>query len=107
MQTLAPTNPGNSVLQNDTGFVGSLYTDPNTLLFDTSRTYFDRAFTGKATGYYLARYGLRLGAVAKYYDGQPFGRLLFVNGLNQGPFFVRATLRGHPGGFQNRIQHDA
>ena len=103
MQTLAPTNPGNSVFENDTGFVGSLYTDPNTLLFDTSRTYFDRAFVGKATGFYVAPFGFRIGAVAKYYDGQPFGRILFVNGFDQGPFFVRATPRGYPGGFQTQF----
>lgn len=103
LQTLAPTSPGNSVFENDTGFVGSLYSDPNTLLYDTSRTYFDRAFVGKATGYYRAPRGFRLGVVAKYYDGLPFGRLLFVNGFNQGPFFVRATPRGHPGGFQTQF----
>jgi len=103
LQTLAPTSPGNSVLENDTGSVGSLYTDPNTLLFDTSRTYFDRAFIGKARGCYAAPHGFRLGVVAKYYDGLSFGRLLFVNGFNQGPFFVRATLRGHPGGFQTQF----
>jgi hypothetical protein len=103
MQTLAPTSPGNSVFENDTGYVGSLYTDPNTLLFDTSRTYFDRAFVAKATGYYQAPYGFRVGAVAKYYDGLPFGRLLLVSGFNQGPFFVSATLRGHPGGFQTQF----
>jgi len=102
-RTLAPTSPGNSVYENDTGFVGSLYTDPNTLLFDTSRTYFDRAFVGKATGYYLAPGGFQVGVVAKYYDGLPFGRLLFVNGFDQGPFFVRATARGHPGGFQTQF----
>jgi len=100
MQTQAPTSPGNSVYENDTGFVGSLYSDPNTLIFDTSRTYFDRAFIGKATGYYLATRGFKLGAVFKYYDGLPFGRMLLVNGFNQGPFFVRATERGQPGGFQ-------
>lgn len=103
MRTLAPTSPGNSVYENDTGFLGALYADPNTLLFDTGRTYFDRAFIGKATGYYLAPGGFRLGAVVKYYDGLPFGRLLFVNGFNQGPFFVRATPRGHPGGFQTQF----
>jgi len=101
--SMAPTSPGNSVYENDTGFLGTLYADPNTLLYDTSRTYFDRAFVGKATGYYLAPGGFRLGAVFKYYDGLPFGRLLFVNGFNQGPFFVRTTPRGHPGGFQTQF----
>jgi hypothetical protein len=103
MQTLAPTSPGNSVFQADTGVVGSLYTDPNTLLYDTSRTYFDRAFIGKVTGYYLAPRRFQLAAVVKYYDGLPFARILFVNGFNQGPFFVQATPRGHPGGFQTQF----
>jgi hypothetical protein len=103
MQTLAATNPGNSVLENDTGFVGALGTDPNTFVMATSRTYFDRAFVGKATGYYFAPKGFRLGFVAKYYDGLPFGRLLLVDGFNQGPFFVRATPRAHPGGFQTQF----
>lgn len=103
MRTLAATNPGNSALENDTGFVGALGTDPNTFVMATSRTYFDRAFVGKATGYYFAPKGFRLGFVAKYYDGLPFGRLLFVDGFNQGPFFVRATPRAHPGGFQTQF----
>ena len=103
MQTLAPTSPGNTVFENDTGFVGSLGIDPNTFIYSTSRTYFDRAFIGKATGYYFAPRGFQVGFVAKYYDGLPFGRLLFVDGFNQGPFFVRATPRAHPGGFQTQF----
>lgn len=47
--------------------------------------------------------GFYLSAVATYFDGAPFGRLLFVNGFNQGPFFVRATPVGHPGGFQTQL----
>ena len=103
MRTLAATNPGNSVYENDMGFVGELGTDPNTFVLAASRTYFDRAFVGKATGYYFAPKGIQVGFVAKYYDGLPFGRLLFVDGFNQGPFFVRATPRAHPGGFQTQF----
>jgi hypothetical protein len=103
MRTLAATSPGNSVFENDTGFVGALGTDPNTFVMAASRTYFDRAFVGKATGYYFAPKGFQAGFVVKYYDGLPFGRLLFVDGFNQGPFFVRATPRAHPGGFQTQF----
>ncbi|MBZ5514589.1 MAG: carboxypeptidase regulatory-like domain-containing protein [Acidobacteriia bacterium] len=103
MRTLAATSPGNSVFENDPGFVGALGTDPNTFVLDASRTYFDRAFIGKASGYYFAPKGFQVGCVAKYYDGLPFGRLLFVDGFNQGPFFVRATPRAHPGGFQTQF----
>jgi hypothetical protein len=103
MRTLASTSPGNSVLENDWGFVGALGADPNTLVLASSRTYFDRAFVGKATGYYIAPGKIQLSAVVKYYDGLPFGRMLFVEGFNQGPFFVRATPRAHPGGFQTQF----
>lgn len=102
-RTLAATGTGNSAFENDTGIIDSFSTDPNSLLFARSRTYFDRAFIGKAAAYYFAPHGLQVAAVAKYYDGLPFGRLLFVNGFNQGPFFVRATPRGHPGGFQTQF----
>jgi hypothetical protein len=77
--------------------------DPNTLVMSQVRTYFDRGYTGKITGYYAAPHGFYLSAVVAYFDGAPFGRLLFVNGFNQGPFFVRATPVGHPGGFQTQL----
>ena len=102
-QTLATTSPGNSPLQNDTGVVAALAIDPNTLVMSPGRTYFDRGYMGKITGYYAAPHGFYLAAVATYFDGAPFGRLLFVNGFNQGPFFVRATPVGHPGGFQTQF----
>ncbi len=103
LRTLASTSPGNSVLENDWGFVGALGADPNTLVFASSRTYFDRAFVGKANAYYMAPGKIQLSAVVKYYDGLPFGRMLLVEGFNQGPFFVRATPRAHPGGFQTQF----
>ena len=102
-QTLARTSPGNSPLQNDTGVVSTLAIDPNTLVMSQGRTYFDRGYTGKVTAYYFAPHGFYVAAVATYLDGVPFGRLLFVNGFNQGPFFVRATPVGHPGGFQTEL----
>jgi hypothetical protein len=102
-RSLAVSNPGNSVFQDDTGIIGALNTDPNTLILAQGRTHFDRAFTGKVSGYYAAPLGFHLGAVAAYYDGLPFGRVLFINGFNQGPFFVRANPVGHPGGFQTEL----
>ena len=102
-QTFARTSPGNSPFQNDIGVVGTLALDPNTLVMSQGRTYFDRGYTGKITAYYFAPHQFYLAAVATYFDGVPFGRLLFVNGFNQGPFFVRATPVGHPGGFQTEL----
>ena len=46
---------------------------------------------------------MQLGVVARYYDGLVFGRLLFVNGFEQGPFFVRATPRGDFGAFRTEF----
>ena len=101
----ARTSPGNSPFENDTGFVGSLGVNPNTLLMSLGRTYFDRAWVSKASAYYTAPYHFYLAAIVTYQDGTPFGRLLFVNGFNQGPFYVRATPTGNPGGY--RTQHNA
>ncbi|HZE73001.1 MAG TPA: carboxypeptidase regulatory-like domain-containing protein [Pyrinomonadaceae bacterium] len=110
MHTSYPTNPGNGVFQNDPGFIitdqsvfAASNADPNTLLFATGRTYFDRGFTGNLSAYYEAPYDVRLGVVARYYDGLVFGRLLFVNGFEQGPFFVRATPRGDFGAFRTQF----
>ena len=110
MHASAPTSPGNSVFQNDPGFIitdmsvfSASNADPNTLLFATGRTYFDRGFTGKLAAYYEAPYGLKLGVVARYYDGLVFGRLLFVNGFEQGPFFVRASPRGDLGAYRTQF----
>ncbi|PWT93276.1 MAG: hypothetical protein C5B55_04805 [Blastocatellia bacterium] len=105
-----PTNPGNQVFQNDPGSIifdmsifAALNADPNTRLFETGRMFFDRGLTGKLTGFYEAPLGLQIGAVAKYYDGLPFSRMLFVDGFNQGPFFVRATTRDDPGVFRTNL----
>jgi hypothetical protein len=110
MHSSAPTNPGNSVFQNDPEYLitdmsifAALNADPNTLLFATGRSFFDRGFTGKLSGYYQGPHGLEVGAVAKYYDGLPFGRILFVPGFNQGPFFVRATPPADFGAFRTQF----
>jgi hypothetical protein len=110
MHASYPTNPGNGEFQNDPGFIitdqsvfGASNADPNTLLFTAGRPYFDRGFTGKLSAYYEAPYAVRLGLVARYYDGLVFGRLFFVNGFEQGPFFVRATARGDFGAFRTQF----
>jgi hypothetical protein len=98
METSAPTNPGNSALANDIGVIESFQTDPNSLLYAAGVTYFDRGKFGRLHAYYRAPRGIWLGLVAKYYDGLPFARMLFISGFNQGPFFVRATPRLNVGG---------
>ncbi len=102
-RTLAFGGPGNQPFENDTGYLWKLATDPNTLFNAQARSAFDRSYTGKLAAYYAAPHGFQLAAVASYYDGYPYGRLLLVNGFNQGPFLVRATPVSHPGGYQTQM----
>jgi hypothetical protein len=88
------TNPGNTYRENDEGVIGSLYDDPNTLINARGRVAFDRAYTGRIGINYLAPFGIRLGCVIKYYDGQPFARKIIIPDLNQGPFYIQANPRG-------------
>ncbi len=103
-----PTNSGNDPWENDTGVVGSLLQDENTLFNATGRTYFDRAYVAKLAGYWHAPRnlgGFEAGAVVSYWDGLPFGRRLLVRGLSQGPQVLSATPRGSPeGGHRTEFQ---
>jgi hypothetical protein len=94
VQADGTTSPGNTELENDDGVIGSLYDDPNQSINSRGRLRFDRGYTGRLGLRYRAPYGISLGCVIKYYDGQPFTRKIIVTGLNQGPFFIQAHPRG-------------
>jgi hypothetical protein len=98
LKSLSRTSPGNSEWENDPGMVGSLFDNPNSLINSRNRPFFDRGFTSKLAVLYRAPGEWRVGLLARYYDGLPFGRRLVVLGFNQGPFFVHATPRGDPVG---------
>jgi hypothetical protein len=93
MTTGPGANRGFRVSENDPGLTGELYDDPNSDSFATGRMFFDRGFTLKLAAAYQTK---RLGAgfVARYSDGQPFARVVVVEGLAQGPDFVQAVRRG-------------
>ncbi len=106
-KSFGPTNPGNSEWVNDPGVVGSLYSDPNSLIHATGHPFVDRAFLGKIQAEFPAPRGWggwRLTSTLNYLDGLPFARELLVTGLPQGPFLVDTTLRGSPEG-GNRAQY--
>jgi hypothetical protein len=88
------TSPGNTEWENDDGIIGTLYDTPNTLINAEGRLRFDRGYTGRIGVNLLAPFGIRVGCVVKYYDGQPFARKIIVTGMNQGPFFIQAHPRG-------------
>jgi hypothetical protein len=94
IEAIGYASPGNSALENDDGVIGALYDNPNTLICAKGRLYFDRGYTGRVGFNWNLPAGFRLAAVIKYYDGQPFARLIVVTGLNQGPFFIMAHPRG-------------
>lgn len=101
VKALGPTNPGNSAFENDPGVVGALLMDPNTSVHAAGRTFFDRAYVGKAAFAWdlPARWsGITVASNAVYLDGLAFGRRLLVRGLPQGPFLAAATVRGSPEG---------
>jgi hypothetical protein len=92
-----PTNPGNDIWENDSGVVGSLYADPNTMINSSGSPAMDRRYVGKAwislpTPRLLG--GLEVMNTAVILGGYPYARRLLVTGLAQGPFVVDATPRG-------------
>jgi len=96
-----PTNPGNEIWENDSGVVGSLYGDPNTLLNASGSPAMDRRFAGKLWVYFPVprRFGkLEIMNTAVFLGGFPYARRMLVTGLAQGPFMVDATPRGGPQG---------
>ena len=93
-QAEGSTNPGNTEWENDDGVLGTLFYSPNTLINAEGRVRFDRAYTGRLGFTYFAPWGIKLGCLIKYYDGQPFTRKIIIEGLNQGPIYIQAHSRG-------------
>jgi hypothetical protein len=107
VKSYGPTNPGNSVLENDPGVIGALFQDPNTAIQAAGRIYFDRAYVGKIQ--LAGRTPKRFGAIewantVEYLDGLVFARRLLVNELPQGPLLIDTTVRGSPEG-GNRAEY--
>ncbi len=94
IRAVGMTSPGNTEWENDDGITGTLYDNPNTLINAEGRLRFDRGYTGRIGVNLLAPFGIRVGCVVKYYDGQPFARKIIVTGMNQGPFIIQAHPRG-------------
>jgi TonB dependent receptor/Carboxypeptidase regulatory-like domain len=87
-------NAGFHISENDQGVLGETFADPNVGTPPNSRLFYDRSYTLKIASRYRAPGDFRLGVVARYEDGQPFGRWLLVPDLRQGPLLVEAFARG-------------
>src|SRR5262249_27491607 len=97
------TNPGNEFWENDSGVVGSLYSDPNTLVNANGRPALDPGFSAKIWAFVPTprKWGnLEILNTAVVIGGYPYARRLLVTGLAQGPFMVDATPRGTDAGYR-------
>jgi hypothetical protein len=80
--------------ENDAGVIGELYTTPNATTFARGNLFADRQYTVRIASVVRFRFGITLGAVARYQDGQAFSRMVVVDGLAQGADAVRAFRSG-------------
>ncbi|HEY2845237.1 MAG TPA: hypothetical protein VGJ09_16360 [Bryobacteraceae bacterium] len=104
-----PTNPGNDFWENDSGVVGSLYADPNTLINASGSPAMDRRFAAKVQLSFPTprRFGkLEIMNAGVLMGGTPYARRLLVTGLDQGPLVVDATPRGTAQGYRTDPVYD-
>jgi len=87
-------NRGFHVVENDQDLLGERLESPNARTNARGRLFFDRAYTLKIAGGFRAPGDVRLGAVARYQDGQPFARLVVAPALRQGADLVQAIPNG-------------
>jgi hypothetical protein len=80
--------------ENDQDVLGNLFVDPNAATYARGQLFQDRSHVVKLAGVYRFPWRVRLGAIARYQDGQPFARLLIVPDLTQGRTAVRAHMNG-------------
>jgi hypothetical protein len=102
-------NRGFRAAENDPDTPGELFTNPNARTYARGRLFSDRAYTIKWTTVYRFPADIRLGAIARYQDGQPFSRVVVVAGLNQGTEAIQTFANGRSrfsftGTFDVRLQ---
>ena len=80
--------------ENDPLVLGDRYWNPNALRDAEGRLFFDRAYVGKWTTAYRAPGDIRLAAVVRYQDGQPFTRYASVPPMAGGADIIHAYPMG-------------
>jgi hypothetical protein len=80
--------------ENDQDVVGNMLVDPNAATQARGQLFQDRSHVVKIAGVYRFPWRVRLGAIARYQDGQPFARLVIAPNLTQGPTAVRSYANG-------------
>jgi hypothetical protein len=87
-------NRGFAAFENDQAIDGELFSNPNAQTYARGRLFNDRAYTIKLLTVYRLPWDLRLGAIVRYQDGQPFSRMVVVSNLNQGAEAIQAFANG-------------
>ncbi len=87
-------NRGFGASENDLGVVGEVFADPNAATHARGNLFSDRQYTVKIAGVYRFSHDVRVGAIARYQDGQPFSRMVVIPDLNQGAEAIRAFRSG-------------
>ncbi|MGE3176896.1 MAG: hypothetical protein AB7O32_05475 [Vicinamibacterales bacterium] len=87
-------NIGYGPYENDQSALPDTWVSPNQLTFSRGRLFNDRAFTVKLNGVYRLPWNVRVGAIARYQDGQTFSRVLVFPDLPQGAEAIRAFPAG-------------
>ena len=87
-------NRGFGAGENDLGVIGELFADPNAGTHARGNLFSDRQYTVKIAGVYRFAHDMRVGAIARYQDGQPFSRMVVIPDLNQGAEAIRAFRSG-------------
>jgi hypothetical protein len=80
--------------ENDQDVLGNLFVDPNAATNARGQLFQDRSHVVKIAGVYRFPARIRLGAILRYQDGQPFTRLVIASNLTQGPTAVRSYANG-------------
>ena len=80
--------------ENDQDVLGNLFVDPNAATSSRGQLFQDRSHVVKIAGSYRLPWRSRIGAIARYQDGQPFARIVIAPDLVQGPTAVRAYTNG-------------
>ena len=73
-------NRGFGAGENDLGVVGDLSADPNAATHARGKLFSDRQYTVKIAGVYRFAHDVRVGATARYQDGQAFSRMVVIPG---------------------------
>ena len=94
LASASASSRGYQPIENDQDIPGEVFTNPNAATYARGRLFSDRAFTIKWTTVYRFPADFRVGAIARYQDGQPSARLVISPALNQGPEAVRAFPNG-------------